>query len=315
MEPDQNFTQQLLMDMLHDQIYGRRVLNGSDVALVSIYSVIALLSLCGNGFFLFLSFRYRGLRRHISYIMMSLAGSNLLVTCTCLPVSTVKVFYTTWRFGLAGCRLVSFIEGLALSVNSFSLASIAILRARQSALMIPPTQTSTRGLRILVAGTWLSALVVSLPALFAFKLAEVPIPGVGKNATDRVYFVCSEDRSNSAGQKAYSAYLLLILFLSPCIVLTFSYGFTARFISRQFTRLTKNPTTRSQQREAAVAEEEGAEAVELPGVEPPLTTNQTSVMATARLMAGGSRLSGSRQLNTLASSRSPAYQTRKLQKR
>uniref|UniRef100_A0A1I8F845 Uncharacterized protein n=1 Tax=Macrostomum lignano TaxID=282301 RepID=A0A1I8F845_9PLAT len=140
--------------------------------------------------------------------MMSLAGSNLLVNVY-LPASVYResvlhdLALAVWQDAA-----VSFIEGLALSVNSFSPAPPSpCLRARQKRqLMIPRNSDFDSRLRILVA---------------ARHLAK---------------------RSRS---------------------LTF--------------RLSNNG-------KRAVAEE-GAEAVELPGVEPPLTTNQTSVMATARLMA------------------------------
>uniref|UniRef100_A0A1I8I1T3 G_PROTEIN_RECEP_F1_2 domain-containing protein n=1 Tax=Macrostomum lignano TaxID=282301 RepID=A0A1I8I1T3_9PLAT len=284
-QPDGNLSQHQLMQLLHQKLFGPRQLSSSDIFLLAVYSAIVLLSVGGNGLFLFLSFKYSGLRRHTSYIMMSLACSNLLVACTCLPVSAVKVFYNTWKLGGTACRLVSFIEGLALCVNSFSLASIAILRARQSATTAapPPDQVSNNSnLRRVVAATWLGALLVSTPALFAFSLQPVnmPVGGDGRGNSSRsqdVHYVCSEDRSNPVGQKAYSAYFLVLLFLSPCVVLAFSYGVTARFLSRQFGRLTgRRLQAATSLGQATAALEEQPE--ELQEQQPRLAlTNQTSV--------------------------------------
>uniref|UniRef100_A0A1I8IKR7 G_PROTEIN_RECEP_F1_2 domain-containing protein n=1 Tax=Macrostomum lignano TaxID=282301 RepID=A0A1I8IKR7_9PLAT len=175
--------------------------------------------------------------------------------------------------------------GLALCVNSFSLASIAILRARQSATTAapPPDQVSNNSnLRRVVAATWLGALLVSTPALFAFSLQPVnmPVGGDGRGNSSRsqdVHYVCSEDRSNPVGQKAYSAYFLVLLFLSPCVVLAFSYGVTARFLSRQFGRLTgRRLQAATSLGQATAALEEQPE--ELQEQQPRLAlTNQTSV--------------------------------------
>ena len=96
-------------------------------AIVASLSVTFVASLIGNVFVCILILKNRHLRNSTNYSIMNLSIADLLVTVFCMPVVTVDLYVAEeWIFGRITCKLVSFIQNIALDASILSLMIISM---------------------------------------------------------------------------------------------------------------------------------------------------------------------------------------------
>lgn len=96
-------------------------------AVVASLSITFFASLVGNILVCFLIVKNRHLRNVTNYSVMNLSIADLLITVFCIPVVTVDLYITDeWIFGKASCKLVSFVQNVALSAAILNLTVISV---------------------------------------------------------------------------------------------------------------------------------------------------------------------------------------------
>ncbi len=134
-----------------------------------LYTVIWILGVTGNLLVIYVT-GYKRLSFTVRTVfILSLACSDLFIACTCLPMTAILIFSRNFIFPPFFCYPISFIQGLAVIVSSFTLVAIAIDRYF---LIIHPTKDIINYSRAkaMVFLIWVLGTITALPLLLYTKV-------------------------------------------------------------------------------------------------------------------------------------------------
>ena len=142
------------------------------------YCLLFLVSVVGNTFIAIIVFKTKTLRKPINFLIVNMAMSDLLVPIFNFPRELVFTYTRSWviggPLGQVLCKLSIYASQLSLTVSIQSLVLIAI--DRFGAVMFPlrsPLINSKR-CRFFILATWIIAIAIFCPNLFASKVIESP---------------------------------------------------------------------------------------------------------------------------------------------
>ena len=144
--------------------------------LASALGFIMLLALFGNGILIVTMCRTPSLRTRTNMLILNLACADLGVALLCMPFSIITCFSRDWVFGDSLCHLNGFLNILFECSSLFTLTAISI--EKYFSIVKPLARVITTRLAwIMVAMTWIAALILALMPLtgfitFDFKAGE-----------------------------------------------------------------------------------------------------------------------------------------------
>ena len=116
------------------------------------------------------------MRKPINYFITNMAMSDLLFPIFLLPMRIIEGFYGSWPIsgplGQALCKLSYFLPNVSTVVSVQSLVLIAVDRFGAVVLPLRPTLITSKLFPLFILATWVVAVAVMSPTLFAFKLVE-----------------------------------------------------------------------------------------------------------------------------------------------
>lgn len=140
-------------------------------------SVVTLMNLVGNNLIIITVYRHKELRRTVNYFIVNVAFSDLIYALTDISVEVAKMaksssqWLITGTAGLVFCKLTNYMGHISASVSVGSCIWIALDRFVAIVLPMRAHLISTRFRTYAIVSTWLAAIVVNLPDLFAYELA------------------------------------------------------------------------------------------------------------------------------------------------
>ncbi|KAK2524662.1 hypothetical protein Q9966_011529 [Columba livia] len=195
---------------------------------VLLYTLIFVLSVCGNALVVAVLLLNRRLRTVTNSFLLSLAVSDLMLALCCMPFTLVPNLMGTFIFGEAICKLMAYLMGVSVSVSTFSLVAIAI--ERYSAICNPLQsrvwQTRSHACRV-IAGTWLFSALLMLPYAVYSTTRAMPARGARPPVSQ-----CTHDWPSEHVRQAWYVLLLLVLFFIPGVVMIVAYGLISRELYR-----------------------------------------------------------------------------------
>ena len=136
----------------------------TDDNLVSVvaYTVLFVISACGNCTVLVSLYRDRSSRAHVKLLLVHLAVADLIVTFVMMPIETVWHITVQWHAGDIMCRVLMLCRPFGLYLSSNVLVCISV--DRYMAIVHPLSlNTAEDRTRIMLIIAWTGSLLSSVP--------------------------------------------------------------------------------------------------------------------------------------------------------
>lgn len=149
----------------------------------------------------------QGMRSTTNYFIASLAGADLIVTSTCMPLFYVYnvVKWPVWPFGNAGCRILSFLVHMSVMASALSLLAISYDRFISVFFPMKRFITPTRAKKIVVF-IWFVSPFLLLPSLLHHDT-------ISKIYDGKKAIMCVESWSTPKALHSYQMYRISCYFL------------------------------------------------------------------------------------------------------
>ncbi|XP_052452956.1 arg8-vasotocin receptor-like [Carassius gibelio] len=129
------------------------------------------------------------------------------------------------------CRIVKHLQVMGMFASTYMMVMMTLDRYIAICHPLKTLQQSTRRSHIMIAGTWISSLLLSTPQYFIFSLSEI------QNGSD--VYDCWGHFIQPWGVRAYITWITAGIFLIPVIILMTSYGFICHSIRMNIRYKTK----------------------------------------------------------------------------
>ena len=142
------------------------------------YCLIFVVSLVGNSFIGIIVYKTQTLRKPINYFVVNMAMSDLLYPIFVYPRNVTYLYlgHNQWLisgpFGEALCKLVPFLGDVSSLVSIQSLVLIAVDRFVAVVFPLRSPLISSKLCPFFILATWIAALAVLSPYLFAYQIVE-----------------------------------------------------------------------------------------------------------------------------------------------
>ena len=141
------------------------------------YCLIFVVSLVGNSFIGIIVYKTQTLRKPINYFIVNMAMSDLLYPIFFFPRNLTYLYLDNqWLisgpFGQVFCKLVPFLGDVSSLVSIQSLVLIAVDRFGAVVFPLRSPLISSKLCPFFILATWIVALAVLSPYLFAFQIVE-----------------------------------------------------------------------------------------------------------------------------------------------
>lgn len=135
---------------------------GERVIIIFFFTMIFFVSLVGNCVLFSAILRHKRLRRSsTNFSMLSLSFANILITLFCIPVFVIDLFIMgKWVFGLIACKLVTFVQNVAINAALFTLLIIGVEKFLVVYFPFHVRSQRTK-VRYLVLGGWIVGIIQS----------------------------------------------------------------------------------------------------------------------------------------------------------
>ncbi|XP_045159970.1 orexin receptor type 2-like [Mercenaria mercenaria] len=185
--------------------------------IISIYSVIFLVGLIGNGLVCFVVIRVSHMRTIVNIFIVNLAVADFLVLLICMPPSVLTDTTESWYLGDIMCKVVPFLQTVSVAVSVLTLGAIAV--ERYFAICHPlRRRLNSLTVTIVIVVIWITAICVSLPELIYQTLNR----WYPEYVTDYLQY-CQQSLSKEK-QKYYQIFLMIGLYDVPMCLIFFAYS-------------------------------------------------------------------------------------------
>ena len=142
------------------------------------YCLIFVVSLAGNAFIGIIVYKVKTMRKTINFLIVNMAMSDLLFPLFALPLIVTELYTDSWLiggpFGQAMCKLVYLFQDISTTVSVQSLVLITVDRFVAVVIPLRSPLISSKLCLFCVISTWVVAIAIFSPYLFAFTLIEIP---------------------------------------------------------------------------------------------------------------------------------------------
>ena len=140
------------------------------------YCLIFIVSLAGNTVIGIIVYKTKTMRKPINLLIVNMAMSDLLVPIFSIPRNIQLLYTRSWLIvgplGEALCKLVYFLRSVSFAVSIQSLVLIAVHRFGAVVYPLRSPLISSKLCPFFILATWIIAMAINSPYLFAMKLVE-----------------------------------------------------------------------------------------------------------------------------------------------
>ena len=142
------------------------------------YCLIFTVSMSGNILIGIVVYKTKTMRKSIHFLIVNMAMSDLLYPIFLIPRRLTELYVNSWQIsgplGQALCKLQPFAENVSLTVSIQSLVLIAVDRFGAVVFPLRSPLISSKLCSFFIFATWIVAMAIWSPFLFAHKLFENP---------------------------------------------------------------------------------------------------------------------------------------------
>ncbi|KAL9968219.1 hypothetical protein ACROYT_G026568 [Oculina patagonica] len=140
--------------------------------------LIFVVSIAGNIFIGIIVYKTKTMRKPINFLIVNMAMSDVLFTIFTAPWNVTEQFddylLISGPLGQALCKLLPFLQDISMIVSIQSLVLIAVDRFGAVVFPLRSPLISSKLCLIVILATWIVAMAIFSPFLFANKLVEYP---------------------------------------------------------------------------------------------------------------------------------------------
>uniref|UniRef100_A0A8C5ZJF5 Pyroglutamylated RF-amide peptide receptor n=1 Tax=Marmota marmota marmota TaxID=9994 RepID=A0A8C5ZJF5_MARMA len=219
---DHNLTREQFIALygLRPLVYIPELPAGAKLALVLTGVLIFALALFGNALVVYVVTRSKAMRTVTNIFICSLALSDLLIAFFCIPVTMLQNVSDTWLGGAFICKLLPFVQCTAIVTEILTMTCIAV--ERHQGLVHPfkmKWQYTNQRAFTMLGVVWLVAVIVGSPMWHVQQL-QIKYDFL----YEKEHVCCLEEWASPAHQKAYTTFILVMLFLLPLLVMLVLYS-------------------------------------------------------------------------------------------
>ncbi|XP_078372112.1 neuropeptide FF receptor 2-like [Oculina patagonica] len=150
----------------------------STITKVSIYSVIAIVSLLGNFLLVLIFFRTKSMKKTIDVFVINMAMSDLFIPVCLIPrlivseITGSEAFLVQGVLGSILCKISNFLTDVSLSVSTHSLVMITVERFLAVVFPFTVRQISSKLRFNAILIVWIIAMGIHAPYFYTFRLTE-----------------------------------------------------------------------------------------------------------------------------------------------
>uniref|UniRef100_A0A3Q3X5C9 G-protein coupled receptors family 1 profile domain-containing protein n=1 Tax=Mola mola TaxID=94237 RepID=A0A3Q3X5C9_MOLML len=184
------------------------------VTLAAIMIFMITIGFLGNAIVCLIVYQKPAMRSAINLLLATLAFSDIMLSLLCMPFTAVTVATADWSFGSGFCRAsimlywLFVLEGVSILLI-ISVDRFLIIVQRQDKL------TPHRA-KLLIAGSWVLSLCVSLPSVVGWRTGAAGIGGAWAPQ-------CVLGYSDSLADRGYTVLLAVAVFFVPFAIMLYSY--------------------------------------------------------------------------------------------
>ncbi|XP_022320712.1 cholecystokinin receptor-like [Crassostrea virginica] len=185
---------------------------------ISLYSLIFVLSVVGNGLVILTLVQNHRMRTVTNVFLLNLSVSDLLLAVLCMPFTIIPQLMRKFIFGEIMCVTIRYFQAVSVGVSCFTLVTISSERyfAIVEPLRSRRWQTRSHSYKCIM-GIWLLAFILMIPIAASQEVIQI-------RNSDR--YSCREiwSRALRDVEILYSVSLCVILFVIPMFVMMLAYG-------------------------------------------------------------------------------------------
>ena len=179
------------------------------------YCLMFIVSLTGNIVIGIIVYRTKTMRKPINFFIVNMAMSDLLFPIIMIPLGIQGLYIDSWLIdgplGQALCKLFVFVRDLSTAVSIQSLVLIAVDRFGAVILPLRSPLISSKLCPFFILTTWIVAIAVNFPELFALKLVEYPGKLVCERRWNEVFGESSSFENYLLSYKVVFTFIPLVL--------------------------------------------------------------------------------------------------------
>ena len=142
------------------------------------YCLIFLVALPGNTVIGIIVYKTKTMRKPINFVIVNMAMSDLLIPIFLIPRDVTVLYVNSWLvggpLGQALCKLRNFLPIAFILVSIASLVLIAVNRFGAVVFPLRSPLISSKLCLFFILASWIIAMALASPILFAHKLVEYP---------------------------------------------------------------------------------------------------------------------------------------------
>ena len=179
------------------------------------YCLIFLVSLAGNAVIGIVVYKTKTMRKPINFFIVNMAMSDLLFPIFLIPREIQLLLIDSWLIGgplgEVLCKLVIFLSDVSLIFSIQSLVLIAVDRFGAVVFPLRSPLISSKLCPFFILATWIVAMAIQSPKLFAYKLVKYPGGLVCEMRWDEAFGAFSKIEN-------YYVSILVIFFIIPLVL-------------------------------------------------------------------------------------------------
>ncbi|XP_075971197.1 neuropeptide FF receptor 2-like isoform X1 [Anticarsia gemmatalis] len=201
--------------------------------LITLYVPIILLSMVANILLIVVAVKCNYTKSVTNIFLVNLSAADLLVTGVCMPIQLSKAITLVWFYGETVCKIVNYIQGVAVAASVFTLTAMSVdrwLSISPEPRLRPPGRKQALLLLLLL---WCAALLIFIPLLMVATVRREPVPIISKALrnlsieTRDVHF-CTEEWPGPDRKKQFGMLSFTLVYAIPGSITIMSYACMGR---------------------------------------------------------------------------------------
>ncbi|XP_026499469.1 neuropeptide FF receptor 2-like [Vanessa tameamea] len=201
--------------------------------LIALYVPVILLSLVTNILLIVVAVKCHYTKNVTNIFLVNLSAADLLVTGVCMPIQLSKAITLVWFYGETVCKIVNYIQGVAVAASVFTLTAMSVdrwLSISPEPRLRPPGR---RQALMLLALLWIAALLIFIPLLIVACVRKESVPVISKAyknisiETKDVHF-CTEEWPSQETRKQFGTFSFTLVYAIPGSITILSYACMGR---------------------------------------------------------------------------------------
>ncbi|KAG9492138.1 hypothetical protein GDO78_000577 [Eleutherodactylus coqui] len=140
--------------------------------------LIFIVGIIGNSTLLRIIYKNKSMRNNTNLLIASLALGDLLHIIIDIPITTYKLLFKKWPFGVEICKLMPFLQKSSVGITVLSLCALSIDRYRAVASWnYIGGNRATRWTILQIAFIWITSVILAIPEAIGFNVMHYDYNG------------------------------------------------------------------------------------------------------------------------------------------